>query len=148
MEPHPPPSPSWASGLTASTCVLTDVVVLEVSSSLAQPSLFYHLGVRESFSMTNNVLLCSQADLPDLQALRVGGQVAGRGRHRTGVMPTQNTNICLFPTGGCFPEELGEQNLPLTPLCPLVSIMTSDPLTTFPGLLSYFWSPQYLMTSL
>ncbi|XP_030894905.1 mitogen-activated protein kinase kinase kinase 6 isoform X2 [Leptonychotes weddellii] len=46
------------------------VVVLEVSSSLAQPSLFYHLGVRESFSMTNNVLLCSQADLPDLQALR------------------------------------------------------------------------------
>ncbi|XP_052033581.1 mitogen-activated protein kinase kinase kinase 6 [Apodemus sylvaticus] len=47
-----------------------DVVVLEVSSSLAQPSLFYHLGVRESFSMTNNVLLCSQAELPDLQALR------------------------------------------------------------------------------
>ncbi|XP_057557696.1 mitogen-activated protein kinase kinase kinase 6 isoform X2 [Hippopotamus amphibius kiboko] len=47
-----------------------DVVVLEVSSSLVQPSLFYHLGVRESFSMTNNVLLCSQADLPDLQALR------------------------------------------------------------------------------
>ncbi|KAM4872807.1 mitogen-activated protein kinase kinase kinase 6 [Thomomys bottae] len=47
-----------------------DVVVLEVSSSLAQPSLFYHLGVRESFSMTNNVLLCTQADLPDLQALR------------------------------------------------------------------------------
>ncbi|XP_023558760.1 mitogen-activated protein kinase kinase kinase 6 [Octodon degus] len=47
-----------------------DVVVLEVSGSLAQPSLFYHLAVRESFSMTNNVLLCSQADLPDLQALR------------------------------------------------------------------------------
>ncbi|XP_036205355.1 mitogen-activated protein kinase kinase kinase 6 isoform X7 [Myotis myotis] len=47
-----------------------DVVVLEVSSSLAQPSLFYHLGVRESFSMTNNVLLCSQEDIPDLQALR------------------------------------------------------------------------------
>lgn len=46
------------------------MVVLEVSSSLVQPSLFYHLGVRESFSMTNNVLLCSQADLPDLQALR------------------------------------------------------------------------------
>ncbi|XP_025781684.1 mitogen-activated protein kinase kinase kinase 6 [Puma concolor] len=52
------------------SCNTTDVVVLEVSSSLAQPSLFYHLGVRESFSMTNNVLLCSQADLPDLQALR------------------------------------------------------------------------------
>ncbi|XP_055467091.1 mitogen-activated protein kinase kinase kinase 6 isoform X1 [Psammomys obesus] len=47
-----------------------DVVVLEVSNSLAQPSLFYHLGVRESFSMTNNVLLCPQAELPDLQALR------------------------------------------------------------------------------
>nr|XP_025870175.1 mitogen-activated protein kinase kinase kinase 6 [Vulpes vulpes] len=61
---------SSAAGLRACPCVPTDVVVLEVSSSLAQPSLFYHLGVRESFSMTNNVLLCSQADLPDLQALR------------------------------------------------------------------------------
>lgn len=74
MDPQPPPPPNWASELrTSSTCVPADVVVLEVSSSLAQPSLFYHLGVRESFSMTNNVLLCSQADLPDLQALRVGG---------------------------------------------------------------------------
>jgi hypothetical protein len=69
------------------------VVVLEVSNSLAQPSLFYHLGVRESFSMTNNVLLCSQADLPDLQALRVGALVAGGGGVRVGMRPTQNTSI-------------------------------------------------------
>lgn len=93
------------------------MVVLEVSSSLAQPSLFYHLGVRESFSMTNNVLLCSQADLPDLQALRVGGQVAGGGRHRAEVGPNQNTSICLFPAGGHFPEELSEQNPARTPVC-------------------------------
>lgn len=71
----------------------TDVVVLEVSNSLAQPSLFYHLAVRESFSMTNNVLLCSQADLPDLQALRVGGGVACGDRCRVGVRPTQNAGI-------------------------------------------------------
>lgn len=88
MDPQAPSPPSWASGLRASARVPTDVVVLEVSSSLAQPSLFYHLGVRESFSMTNNVLLCSQADLPDLQALRVRGQVAGRGSHRAGMGPT------------------------------------------------------------
>lgn len=105
-------------------------MVLEVSSSLAQPSLFYHLGVRESFSMTNNVLLCSQADLPDLQALRVGGQVGG-GRHGMGVAPTQNTSICLFFAGGCFSEELSEQNPPLTPMCPLTSTMTSDPSLPF-----------------
>lgn len=66
----------------AYTSVFTDVVVLEVSNSLAQPSLFYHLGVRESFSMTNNVLLCSQAELPDLQALRVSGPVTGGGGGR------------------------------------------------------------------
>uniref|UniRef100_A0A2K6PF16 mitogen-activated protein kinase kinase kinase n=1 Tax=Rhinopithecus roxellana TaxID=61622 RepID=A0A2K6PF16_RHIRO len=67
----PPKCPGTDSiGISAAPSVPADVVVLEVSSSLVQPSLFYHLGVRESFSMTNNVLLCSQADLPDLQALR------------------------------------------------------------------------------
>lgn len=85
-----------ASGLRAPTVVPADVVVLEVSSSLGQPSLFYHLGVRESFSMTNNVLLCSQADLPDLQALRVGGQGASGGRRQAGVaLPKhQYLNVC------------------------------------------------------
>ncbi|XP_069081341.1 mitogen-activated protein kinase kinase kinase 6-like isoform X2 [Pleurodeles waltl] len=47
-----------------------DVAIVEVNDSLAQPSLFYHLGVRESYSMTNNILLCCQTDLADLQALK------------------------------------------------------------------------------
>ncbi|XP_048356706.1 mitogen-activated protein kinase kinase kinase 6 [Sphaerodactylus townsendi] len=47
-----------------------DVVVVEMSNRLCHPSLFYHLGVRESFSMTNNILLCCYTDLPELQALR------------------------------------------------------------------------------
>ncbi|XP_053124231.1 mitogen-activated protein kinase kinase kinase 6 isoform X2 [Hemicordylus capensis] len=47
-----------------------DVVVVELTKSLCQPSLFYHLGVRESFSMTNNILLCCYTDLPEMQALR------------------------------------------------------------------------------
>lgn len=82
---------SWAQGLHPVPCA-ADVVVLEVSSSLAQPSLFYHLGVRESFSMTNNVLLCSQADLPDLQALRVGGlRDEGMGRGA----PEHGMTVCV-----------------------------------------------------
>ncbi|XP_038233354.1 mitogen-activated protein kinase kinase kinase 6 isoform X2 [Dermochelys coriacea] len=47
-----------------------DVAVVELNNSLCQPTLFYHLGVRESFSMTNNVLLSSHTDLLDLQALK------------------------------------------------------------------------------
>ncbi|XP_064381080.1 mitogen-activated protein kinase kinase kinase 6 isoform X2 [Dromaius novaehollandiae] len=47
-----------------------DVAVVEMSDSICQPSLFYHLGVRESSSMTNNVLLCCHADLPSLQGLQ------------------------------------------------------------------------------
>uniref|UniRef100_A0A670YDK6 mitogen-activated protein kinase kinase kinase n=1 Tax=Pseudonaja textilis TaxID=8673 RepID=A0A670YDK6_PSETE len=47
-----------------------NVAVVEMSNSLCQPSLFYHLGVRESFSMTNNILLCCYTDLSELQALR------------------------------------------------------------------------------
>ncbi|XP_078537902.1 mitogen-activated protein kinase kinase kinase 6-like isoform X1 [Lissotriton helveticus] len=47
-----------------------DVAIVEVNDSFAQPSLFYHLGVRESYSMTNNILLCCQPDFSDLQALK------------------------------------------------------------------------------
>ncbi|KAJ6663373.1 hypothetical protein lerEdw1_009452 [Lerista edwardsae] len=47
-----------------------DVVVVEMTNSQCQPSLFYHLGVRESYSMTNNILLCCYTNLPEMQAFR------------------------------------------------------------------------------
>uniref|UniRef100_A0A4X2KBP0 mitogen-activated protein kinase kinase kinase n=1 Tax=Vombatus ursinus TaxID=29139 RepID=A0A4X2KBP0_VOMUR len=103
-----------------------DVVVLEVSGSLGQPSLFYHLGVRESFSMTNNVLLCAQADLPDLQALRedvfqknadcIGGytfipyMVTGQGRVLCG-----DAGVMKGLAEGLFQSGAGAEAL-LTPL--------------------------------
>ncbi|KAJ8289528.1 hypothetical protein GJAV_G00002340 [Gymnothorax javanicus] len=47
-----------------------DVAVVEMGDSFCQPSLFYHLGVRESFSMSNNIILyCNKQD-NDLQALK------------------------------------------------------------------------------
>ncbi|KAM7138710.1 mitogen-activated protein kinase kinase kinase 6 isoform 2-T2 [Macrochelys suwanniensis] len=68
-----------------------DVAVVEVSNSLCQPSLFYHLGVRESFSMTNNVLLCCHTDLPDLQALKDCG---GTYTFIPYVVTAQNKVLC------------------------------------------------------
>ncbi|CAN0150395.1 unnamed protein product [Lampetra fluviatilis] len=41
-----------------------DVAVVEMSDFFHQPSLLYHLGVRESFDMTNNIVLYSGSD-PD-----------------------------------------------------------------------------------
>lgn len=50
-----------------------DVAVVELSDAVCQPSLFYHLGVRESFDMPHSVLLCCRTALPALRALQVSG---------------------------------------------------------------------------
>lgn len=47
-----------------------DVVVVEMNNSICQPSLFYHLGVRESFSMTNNVILYCNKQEEHLQVVK------------------------------------------------------------------------------
>ncbi|NWR80402.1 M3K6 kinase, partial [Centropus unirufus] len=69
---HPLPFDTLVLGDTATLDRFynADVAVVELSDSICQPSLFYHLGVRESFNMSHNVLLCCQADLAPLQALQ------------------------------------------------------------------------------
>ncbi|KAG7336155.1 hypothetical protein KOW79_000848 [Hemibagrus wyckioides] len=47
-----------------------DIAIVEMNDSLSQPSLFYHLGVRESFSMTNNIILYCNKQESDLQLLK------------------------------------------------------------------------------
>lgn len=48
-----------------------DVAVVEMSDTFCQPSLFYHLGARESFSMTNNIILFCYKQDSDVQAVKV-----------------------------------------------------------------------------
>ncbi|XP_036171998.1 mitogen-activated protein kinase kinase kinase 5 isoform X5 [Myotis myotis] len=47
-----------------------DIAVVEMSDAFRQPSLFYHLGVRESFSMANNIILYCDANSNSLQSLK------------------------------------------------------------------------------
>ncbi|XP_069743325.1 mitogen-activated protein kinase kinase kinase 5 [Narcine bancroftii] len=46
-----------------------DIAVVEMSDAFRQPSLFYHLGVRESFSMANNIILYCDTNSDTLQSL-------------------------------------------------------------------------------
>ncbi|MBN3271004.1 M3K5 kinase, partial [Polyodon spathula] len=47
-----------------------DIAVVEMSDAFRQPSLFYHLGVRESFSMANNIILYCDTNSDSLQSLQ------------------------------------------------------------------------------
>ncbi|KYO19067.1 mitogen-activated protein kinase kinase kinase 5 isoform X2 [Alligator mississippiensis] len=48
-----------------------DIAVVEMSDAFRQPSLFYHLGVRESFSMANNIILYCDTNVDSLQSLKM-----------------------------------------------------------------------------
>uniref|UniRef100_A0A7N6BW57 mitogen-activated protein kinase kinase kinase n=1 Tax=Anabas testudineus TaxID=64144 RepID=A0A7N6BW57_ANATE len=50
--------------------VLVDIAVVDMSDVFRQPSLFYHLGVRESFDMANNVILYHDTDPDTAQSLK------------------------------------------------------------------------------
>lgn len=51
-----------------------DIAVVEMTDAFRQLSLFYHLGVRESFSMANNIILYCDTNSDSLQSLQVSGR--------------------------------------------------------------------------
>lgn len=51
--------------------LVSDIAVVDMSDVFRQPSLFYHLGVRESFDMANNVILYHDTDPDTAQSLKV-----------------------------------------------------------------------------
>ena len=54
-----------------SPSLVPDIAVVDMSDVFRQPSLFYHLGVRESFDMANNVILYHDTDPDTAQSLKV-----------------------------------------------------------------------------
>ncbi|KAK5604686.1 hypothetical protein CRENBAI_012894 [Crenichthys baileyi] len=95
-----------------------DVAVMEMSDSFCQPSLFYHLGVRESFSMTNNTILYCYKQDSDLQSLK---EQCGSYTFIPYVVSPQGKVFACDTTMMTCIKELMQPNLQLDPLLtPLV----------------------------
>lgn len=58
-------------GVIGPDACFSDIAVVDMSDVFRQPSLFYHLGVRESFDMANNVILYHDTDPDTAQSLKV-----------------------------------------------------------------------------
>lgn len=72
----------------------SDIAVVEMTDAFRQPSLFYHLGVRESFSMANSIILYCDTNSDSLQSLQVS-----RDERETG---QSFYKILAFNEGGDF----------------------------------------------
>ncbi|KAK2909977.1 hypothetical protein Q8A73_007692 [Channa argus] len=106
-----------------STDVLDNVAVVEMSDTFCQPSLFYHLGVRESFSMTNNIILYCYKQDGDLTLQAVKEQCGSYTFIPYIVSPQGKVFACdaTIMTGI---QELMQPSFPLEPLLtPLVETL-------------------------
>jgi hypothetical protein len=53
----------------------SDVVIVDLSVSVQQSTLFYHLGVRESFEMKHNVIMYNETDSELTESLKVRSEI-------------------------------------------------------------------------
>lgn len=67
--------------LTPLSPASADIAVVEMTDAFRQLSLFYHLGVRESFSMANNIILYCDTNSDSLQSLQVSARATFQELH-------------------------------------------------------------------
>lgn len=77
-----------------------------MTDAFRQPSLFYHLGVRESFSMANNIILYCDLNSDSLHSLQVRKSFVS-------VSPESRIKLVKFKLKGSFFQHLTFHKLPV-----------------------------------
>lgn len=97
----------FGEGQVLETFYNADVAIVDLSVQTQQSALFYHLGIRESFSMKENILLTNDTDSESTLRLKISC-----GSYTFVAYSLNGLGVCLVTLSSCVSKAGGNEAIP------------------------------------